>query len=114
MKIFKFNKEIGQEVRNFNSDLAFYSKLMKTEETTNIGFMYIEKGGVVGFHKAPVPQLFIIVQGEGWIEGEDRKKIILKSGDGVFWGKGEGHASGSEVGLTAVVIQSNNLEYPLL
>jgi hypothetical protein len=31
---------------------------------------------------------------------------MLKSSEGVFWEKGEGHSSGSDTGLTALVIQS--------
>jgi quercetin dioxygenase-like cupin family protein len=59
-----------------------------------------------------VPQLFIVIQGEGWIEGEDKTRITLKSGEGVFWEKGEGHTSGSDTGLTALVLQSEKLAMP--
>ena len=111
MKVFKFGREIGQAINNYNSVSSFYSKIMKTMEPTNIGFIEIEKGGVLGYHDAPVPQLFILVQGEGWIEGEDKNRIMLKSGEGVFWKKGEGHSSGSDTGLTAIVIQSEKLEF---
>ncbi|HJV17276.1 MAG TPA: cupin [Bacillales bacterium] len=113
MELIKSIKEIGQAVTNFNSVSAIYSKIMKTVESTNIGLMYIEKGGKLGYHEAPVPQLFILVQGEGWIEGEDKKRIMLKSGEGVFWENGEGHSSGSDTGLTALVIQSEKIEFPL-
>lgn len=109
MKIFKFGKEIGQPVTNYNSVSAFYSKIMKSAEPTNIGLMHIEKDGVLGYNEAPVPQLFILVKGEGWVEGEDKKRVMLKSGEGVFWKKGEGHSSGSENGFTALVLQSENL-----
>jgi quercetin dioxygenase-like cupin family protein len=113
MEFLKFGKEIAQEIGNYNSVSAFYSKLMKTETPTNIGFINIEQGGVVGYHKAPVPQLFLVVEGEGWVEGEDKKRITIKRGQGVYWNKGEGHISGSEKGLTALVLQSEELESPL-
>ncbi|KPB03762.1 cupin [Bacillus sp. CHD6a] len=113
MKILKFGKELAQEISNFNSISSFYSKLMKTESPTNIGFIFIEKGGIVGYHKAPVPQLFLVIAGEGWVEGEDKQRKIVTSGEGVFWNKGEGHVSGSETGLTALVLQSEELINPL-
>nr|WP_207627740.1 MULTISPECIES: cupin [Bacillaceae] len=103
---------IGQIIGNYNSVSAYYSKIIKTEGQTNIGFIDIDKGGIVGYHKAPVPQLFIVVKGDGWIEGEDNIRITLKSGEGVFWEKGEGHFSGSETGLTALVLQSEKLAMP--
>jgi quercetin dioxygenase-like cupin family protein len=112
MQVFKFGKESGQAVTNYNSVSAFYSKIMKSVGSTNIGLMHLENGGELGYHAAPVPQLFILVEGEGWVEGEGKKKVMLKSGEGVFWKKGEGHASGSNTGFTALVLQSENLEIP--
>ncbi|MFJ8526751.1 cupin domain-containing protein [Bacillus sp. NPDC094106] len=112
MELYIFNKEDSNEIGNYNSISAFYSKILKTEEATNIGFIHIDPDGIVGYHEAPVPQLFIVVQGEGWVAGEDEKRINLKSGEGVLWNKGEGHSSGSKMGMTALVIQSKNLPIP--
>ena len=39
--------------------------------------------------------------------------MTIKSGQGVFWNKGEGHISGSELGLTALVLQSEGLVNPI-
>jgi quercetin dioxygenase-like cupin family protein len=113
MEILKYGKEMVQEISNYNSISSYYSKLMKTGSPTNIGFIFIEKGGIVGYHNAPVPQLFLVIEGEGWVEGEDKQRIMVKSGEGVFWNKGEGHISGSETGLTALVLQSDDLINPL-
>ena len=55
MEIFNFGKEVAQKINNYNSVSSFYSKFMKTESPTNIGFITIEQGGIVGYHKAPVP-----------------------------------------------------------
>ncbi|WP_231589461.1 cupin [Bacillus sp. FJAT-27916] len=86
---------------------------MKTESPTNIDFITIEQEGIVGYHKAPVPQLFLVVEGKGWVEGENKQRVTIKSGQGVFWNKGEGHLSGSEMGLTALILQSEELVSPL-
>ncbi len=45
----------GKKISNYNSLATFYSKIIKTEEPTNIGFINIEQGGIVGYHEAPVP-----------------------------------------------------------
>jgi len=109
MKKYNFKQELANQINNYQSIDAYYTKIMKTVEPANIGFIYIEPGGVVGMHEAPVPQLFIVIQGEGWICGENQEKIILKVGEGVLWQTGEAHESGSKSGLTALVIQSEQI-----
>ncbi|MED4254816.1 cupin domain-containing protein [Priestia megaterium] len=72
-------------------------------------YVYIEGEGTVGYHKAPIPQLFIVVEGEGWVTGENQKRIPIKRGEAALWEKEEWHTSGSETGMTAIVIQSEEL-----
>ncbi|MFE7082930.1 hypothetical protein [Priestia megaterium] len=36
--------------------------------------------GILGPHQAPISQLFVVVQGEGWVPGEDQKQINIKAG----------------------------------
>jgi len=112
IKIFHFTKHGAKAIHQYNSLYAYYSKIMKTVEPTNIGFIYIEAGGVVGLHEAPVPQLFIVIEGEGWVCDENRKKHFVKQGDGVFWHKGQTHASGSDKGLIALVMQATQMDLP--
>lgn len=112
IQIFHFNKHSANAIHHYNSLNAFYSKIMKTVEPTIIGFIYIEAGGVVGLHEAPVPQLFIVIEGQGWVCDDNRKKHFVKQGDGVFWHKGQAHESGSDKGLTALVIQATQLDLP--
>ena len=113
MKIYKFTKDGANAIHNYNSLHSFYTKIMTTVEPTNIGFIYIEAGGFVGLHEAPVPQLFIVIEGEGWVCGENREKLVVKQGDGVFWQVGQAHESGSDKGLTALVIQSKQIDLPI-
>ena len=111
MKRIQFTQEVANQIINYNSVDAFYRKIMKTEEPTSIGLIYIEPGGVVGMHEAPIPQLFIVVQGEGWVCGEAGEKMVIKTGEGVLWQQGQAHESGSTTGLTALVIQAEHLHF---
>lgn len=109
MKVYKFNKENGKKVEKYDSNLATYLNITQTNQVANIGCMYIEPNGILGHHQAPIPQLFIVVQGEGWVTGEDQERINIKVGEAAFWEKGEWHTSGSNSGMTAIVIQSKFL-----
>ncbi|MGG0463806.1 cupin domain-containing protein [Priestia aryabhattai] len=106
MKIYKFSKEQGEKVEKYQSHLATYVKMAQANEAATIGCMYIDGEGTVGHHPAPIPQLFIVVEGEGWVTGGDQKRVSIKRGEAALWGKGEWHTSGSETGMTAIVIQS--------
>ncbi|WP_249664121.1 cupin, partial [Lysinibacillus sp. D4B1_S16] len=72
-------------------------------------FIYIEANGLVGMHEAPVPPLLIVIQGEGWVCGEDGKRVDIAAGDEVLWQQGQAHESGSTTGLTELVIQAEQI-----
>ncbi|WP_236631828.1 hypothetical protein [Anoxybacillus sp. UARK-01] len=65
MNLFTFAKKAGTAMTKYNSKLPSYTRITKLTESAVIGCMYIEANGVVGYHEAPVPQLFLLVQGEG-------------------------------------------------
>jgi len=50
--------------------------------------------------------LFLVVQGEGWVSGESDKRVFIKTGEAAYWEKGEWHESGTESGITAIIIES--------
>lgn len=69
----------------------------------------IGPGGVVGRHPAVVPQLFVIVQGSGWVSGADGEREPIAAGEAVLWESGEEHESGSEEGMTVLVLEAESL-----
>ncbi|MFF2501416.1 hypothetical protein [Peribacillus sp. NPDC058075] len=71
--------------------------------------MHLDANGIVGFHQAVIPQLLIVVDGEGWVRSDDELKVNIKANDVVFWEKGEGHETTTATGLTAIVIESEEL-----
>lgn len=85
------------------------SRILKTNKTAQIGCMYLEQDGIIGYHEAVVPQLLLIVHGEGWVKGGDHQTFEIKAGDAVFWHKGEGHETKTQKGLMAIVIESEEL-----
>lgn len=107
MEIIRLQKE--KEITNYSSAMAFYTKIVKTAHPVNIGLITIQQNGIVGRHEAPVPQLFVVVEGEGWVEGEDGQRLLMKRGEAVLWNKGENHTSGTETRLTAIVLESEEL-----
>jgi hypothetical protein len=69
----------------------------------------IGAGGVVARHPAVVPQLFVVVRGSGWVSGAGGGHEPIAAGEAVLWEQGEEHESGSDVGMTALVIEAESL-----
>ena len=67
----------------------------------------IAPGGVVGRHPAVVPQLFVVVSGSGWVSGADGRARADRGWARPCSGsKGEEHESGSDDGMTALVLEA--------
>ncbi|UCZ55092.1 cupin domain-containing protein [Bacillus shivajii] len=108
MELFRFDKEVGKKVTHFQSNFVM-SRIVKTEKDVQIGCMHLEANGIIGYHHAVVPQLLLVVAGEGWVQSDDSPKIRVKTGDAIYWKQGEGHETSTNSGLTAIVIESEEL-----
>ncbi|KIL46375.1 cupin domain-containing protein [Jeotgalibacillus campisalis] len=108
MKFFSFTKETGKRIEAFQSDFVL-SQILKTSSPSMIGCMHLEENGVIGYHQAVMPQLLLIVNGEGEVRCKDEKYSFVTAGDAVFWEKDEWHETRTENGLMAIVIESEKL-----
>ncbi|WP_010677279.1 cupin domain-containing protein [Bacillus timonensis] len=108
MEFYKFDKSSGKQISHFDSDFIM-SRILQTSKPANIGCMHLGKNGIVGYHQATVPQLFLVVGGEGHVRSDKEGYIKVESGDAVFWDKDEWHETKTETGLMAIVIESEEL-----
>lgn len=70
----------------------------------------VEPGGLVARHPAAGFQLFAVVSGSGWVSGGEGGREPIASGQAVVWDPGEEHESGSDEGMTALVVEAESLE----
>ncbi|MGE7947993.1 cupin domain-containing protein [Lysinibacillus sp. NPDC093688] len=108
MKIYQLSKENGKNITQFKSNFIM-SRIINTEASASIGCMYLEENGVIGYHQAVVPQLLLIIEGEGFVRNEQVQYFQVQPGDAIFWEKDEWHETKSDKGLTAIVIESEQL-----
>lgn len=113
MEFYRFGKEAGKSITRFDSSFIM-SRIIHTEKPAHIGCMHLEANGVIGYHQAVVPQLLLVVAGEGYVRGEQPEYVRVGAGDAVYWAKGEWHETKTENGLTAIVIESDDLKPSLL
>jgi quercetin dioxygenase-like cupin family protein len=110
MKILRFDPQVGRRIEQFGSTNVTLSGVARLTAEAQVSCMYLSPGGMVGYHPAVAPQLFLVVQGEGWVRGEAGEQVPLHAGQAAFWQAGEGHASGSAAGMTAIVIEGRGLD----
>ncbi|MGE7602517.1 cupin [Peribacillus sp. NPDC097675] len=108
MEFYTFSKDSGKRISKFNSNFIM-SRVIQTDKAANIGCMHLEENGVVGYHQAVVPQLLVVIVGEGYVRNDKEEYFKVESGDAVFWEKDEWHETKSDKGLTAIVIESMEL-----
>ncbi|QUW24101.1 cupin [Sporosarcina sp. Marseille-Q4063] len=109
MKIIRMNEIKGKSITQYDSKMIM-RKILMTDKSTHVGIMQLDKGGIVGYHDATVPQILLIIEGEGWVRSGTSRKVRVVAGDAVLWETGEGHETTSEMGLKAIVIESEGLE----
>jgi mannose-6-phosphate isomerase-like protein (cupin superfamily) len=109
MEIYTFGKATGRKIDAYQSNFVM-SRIVRTTHDAHIGCMHLEKEGLIGYHQATLPQLLLIVSGEGLVRGEEERGVSVYPGDAVFWTSGEWHETTSQNGLTAIVIESEGLD----
>lgn len=108
MEIYHFKKETGKKITAFESDF-FMSRIVQANKGVHIGCMHLEEKGLIGYHQAVIPQLLLVVSGEGFVTTNRDEYVKVQPGDAVFWEKDEWHETKTEQGLTAIVIESEEL-----
>ncbi|SDT28794.1 hypothetical protein SAMN05444162_3690 [Paenibacillaceae bacterium GAS479] len=108
MKIYELP---GQErpVDAFESKGVMFSGITRHDGRIQISSLHLEAGGVVGRHPATVSQLFLLIDGEGWVSGPDRQRIAIRAGQAAFWEAGEEHESGTKSGMTVIMAEGEEL-----
>lgn len=110
MKIFRFDSQVGKYIDRYNSSGFVIARILHVLDEAAINCAYLSSGGVIGYHQATIPQLFLVLQGEGWVRGGSPHETYIKAGQAAFWEKEEWHASGTETGMVAVIIEGVNFD----
>ncbi|MBM6995988.1 cupin domain-containing protein [Paenibacillus sp. DXFW5] len=113
MKLFRFDQSVGRSIDKFGSKNLVITPILRILErhidVVQISSMNMNPGGLIGGHEAHGPQLFIVVAGEGFITGRENLRIPIQSGQMAFWETGEWHEVMTIKGMSAIVIESDQL-----
>ena len=70
----------------------------------------VAPGGRIVRHPATYPQILAVLEGSGEASGERDVTEPIVAGEAVFWHAGEEHELTSRAGLTALIIEGEELE----
>ncbi|MCA1726005.1 MAG: cupin [Thermomicrobia bacterium] len=118
MRIYRFDAGVGRPISHFDSDFVMtrIARIAGGRNGTDdlfIGCMHVGAGGIVGYHQATVPQLFLVVAGAGWVRGDAEGRRPIAALEAAFWQRGEWHEAGSETGMTVFVVEGDGVDRAL-
>lgn len=109
MEILGRETEAEHPITEFGGRGAHAAELASGSGEAHVYRLRFEPGGSIGRHVAGFDQVFVLLEGEGWVEGEDGQRRSVRAGDLAMFARGETHSKGSESGMTALMIQVTRL-----
>ena len=110
MKIFRFDLESGQGEGQFGSVKAIIARAVQLDNEAKVNAVYLHPDRNIIEPQALTQQLFLIVEGDGWVKGESDNELAIRQGQALFWEIAEPHELGTETGITAVIIECVNVD----
>lgn len=107
--IVEFKAGAAAPIESFSSLSASAVTLGHGVGESHVYAVHVEPGGEIGPHPAGFDQLFLVVQGSGWVAGSDGIRHPLATLQGAFVPQGETHAKGSVAGMVAIMVQAARL-----
>lgn len=99
---------MARNVTAYGSRGVAFAGLARSDQVS-VGVLQVSPGGVLGRHPAAAGQVVVVAAGTGWVSGGDGARVPVGVGDAVFWPGGTEHSSGSEAGMTLVVVEADGL-----
>ncbi len=110
MQRFKFDRDVAWPISDYGSSFRLVRLLQAQSSEIRIDVAYFASGDHVGAHSAGLPQLFCVISGDGWVEGEELDETRIATGEAAFWRGGEQHSARTDHGMTALIIQADGLD----
>ena len=107
IRLVDFTAQSARTIEQFASTGASSVTLAHGNGESHAYAVHFAPGGTIGPHPAGFDQLFLVVEGAGWVAGADGVRISVGTNCGAFVPKGEVHSKGSETGMLALMVQAS-------
>ena len=110
MRILPFDATVARAIETYGARGASSVPLGSGTGPAHVYVVRFEAGGDIGAHDTGFGQLFIVVDGAGWVSGADDVRVSIVAGHAAYFHRGTRHTKGSDTGMTAVMVQVHDLE----
>lgn len=107
IRLVDFTPQRAQAIEQFAASGASTVDLAHGAGESHAYAIHFVPGGAIGPHPAGFDQLFLVVQGSGWVAGADGVRISVDANCGAFVPRGEVHSKGSQTGMLALMFQAS-------
>jgi len=107
VQLVDFTPQRARAIDQFASSGASSVDLAHGTGESHVYAIHFVPGGIIGPHPAGFDQLFVVVQGSGWVAGADGVRLSIGTNCGAFVPMGEVHSKGSETGMLAFMVQAS-------
>ncbi|WP_213011931.1 cupin domain-containing protein [Paractinoplanes toevensis] len=108
MGIFSFDVSVGRPVDAYGSVGLTAQKLVRGA-AVEVTVLHVAAGGEIGRHPATADQLFLVTAGRGAVRTGDDDWEPIGAGQAILWRAGVDHATRAEAGITAVVVEMEDM-----
>ncbi|MBC8145323.1 MAG: AraC family ligand binding domain-containing protein [bacterium] len=109
MKVIDVSPSDTEHIDAYASSGAHSMKLADGFGESHVYYLHFESNSIIGEHEAGFGQLFVVIEGSGWVAGADGARIPIQTGQTAVIERGEMHSKGSDPGMTVVMIQMRNM-----
>jgi hypothetical protein len=110
MRLYRFDDAAARPIADWGTRAVAVVEMLQLADEADVSYLRYGPGSVLGRHPTGRQQLFAVVGGEGWVSGPDGVRRRITAGQAAYWDVGESHESGTESGMTVVVIQAPHLD----
>lgn len=104
MKILTIDEITGSETTAYGSRGVRRVLVHGGGGSADVNIMHVAPGGRLGRHAAPVPQVLLVTEGQGWASGADGEPEALTRGQAACWAAGEEHETWTDTGMTVLIV----------
>jgi len=115
MRIWDTNLLKARAINRHGSSGATFSPILHDPMGASLARFRLEPDGLLGVHEAAQHQLFLVVDGDGFVASGDDGPVEVVQGRMIFWARGEFHGlKAGPQGLVGYVLEGFDVAQDLM